>query len=42
MLVAQISTAFSIRPTHVDASSQFLLCNFLLSPAESAWSQIIK
>jgi hypothetical protein len=28
--------------THVGASSQFLLCNFLLSPAESAWSQMIK
>jgi hypothetical protein len=28
--------------THVGASSQFLLCNFLLSPAELAWSQIIK
>jgi hypothetical protein len=28
--------------THVGASSQFLLCNFLLSPAELAWSQMIK
>jgi hypothetical protein len=26
----------------VGASSQFLLCNFLLSPAELAWSQMIK
>jgi hypothetical protein len=28
--------------TPVGASSQFLLCNFLLSPAELAWSQMIK
>jgi hypothetical protein len=28
--------------THVGASSQFLLCNFLLSPAELGWSQMIK
>jgi hypothetical protein len=28
--------------THVGASSQFLLCNFLLSPAELTWSQMIK
>jgi hypothetical protein len=28
--------------THVGASSQFLLCNFWLSPAELTWSQTIK
>jgi hypothetical protein len=28
--------------THVGASLQFLNCNFLLSPAELAWSQMIK
>jgi hypothetical protein len=28
--------------THVGASSQILLCNFLLSPAELAWSQMVK
>jgi hypothetical protein len=28
--------------THVVASSQCLLCNFLLSPAELAWSETIK
>jgi hypothetical protein len=28
--------------THVGASSQFLLCDFLLSPADLAWSQMIK
>jgi hypothetical protein len=28
--------------THMGASSQFLLCNFLVSPAEIAWSQMIK
>jgi hypothetical protein len=28
--------------TDVGALSQFLLCNFLLSPAELAWSQMIK
>jgi hypothetical protein len=27
--------------THVGASSQSLLCNFLLSPAEIAWSQML-
>jgi hypothetical protein len=28
--------------THVRALSQFLLCIFWLSPAELAWSQVIK
>jgi hypothetical protein len=28
--------------THVRALSQFLLCIFLLSPAEIAWSRVIK
>jgi hypothetical protein len=35
MFVAQSST-------HVLALSQFLLCIFLLSPAELAWYQVIK
>jgi hypothetical protein len=33
---------FYLSSTHVGASSQFLLCNLLLSPAELAWSQMIK
>jgi hypothetical protein len=43
MFVAQISTSFSIPvPRHVRALSQFLLRIFLLSPAELAWSRVIK
>jgi hypothetical protein len=33
---------FYPRSTHVGASSQFLLCNFWLTPAELTLSQMIK